>query len=153
MMPTASISAADKKAGGALFIYTDGASRNNPGESSIGVVIKNDQNEIIETLSEYIGIGSNNKAEYMALIRALELAGTFNPQEVHLYLDSQLVVRQITGEYKVKDAGLIPLHRQARALYSRYEQRSISHIPRAENFEADALANEALDKQKKKGII
>jgi len=152
MIPAPSFSSPSQTSGGTLFIYTDGASRNNPGESSIGVVIKNDQNEIIETLSEYVGIGSNNKAEYIALIRALESAGKFNPQAVHLYLDSQLVVRQVTGEYKVKDAGLIPLHRQAKALYSRYEQKSITHIPRAENFEADALANAALDKQKKKGI-
>ncbi|MBI3358552.1 MAG: ribonuclease HI family protein [Nitrospirae bacterium] len=136
-----------------LFIYTDGASRGNPGDASIGVVIKNDRHEIIETVSQYLGIATNNKAEYIALIRALEEAKKFHPIAVNFYLDSQLVVRQITGQYKVKDAGLIPLHRQAKTLYGQYEQASISHIPREENNEADALANEALDKQKIKGII
>ncbi len=136
-----------------LFIYTDGASRGNPGNASIGVVIKNDQNEIIKTVSEYLGIATNNKAEYMALIRALQEAKQFSPLAVDFYLDSQLIVRQITGQYKVKDAGLIPLYRQAKALYMEYPHASISHIPREENNEADALANEALDKQKKKGIL
>ncbi len=135
-----------------LSIYTDGASRNNPGESGIGVVIKNDKNETIKTLSEYLGIATNNKAEYIALIRALETALKFSPKEVTFYLDSQLVVRQMTGEYKVRDSGLMPLFLQARALYSQYNKGSIHHIPREENSEADALANEAIDKRHKKNI-
>ena len=136
-----------------LFIYTDGASRGNPGPASIGVVIKNDQKEIIETVSEFLGTATNNKAEYIALIRALQTARKFRPLAVDFYLDSQLVVRQIAGQYKVKDAGLIPLHKQAKVLYRQYQHASITHIPREENAEADALANEALDKQKKKGIL
>ncbi|MEK7286079.1 MAG: ribonuclease HI family protein [Nitrospirota bacterium] len=135
-----------------LLVYTDGASRNNPGDASIGVVIKNNQNEIIETLSECLGIATNNKAEYLALIRALQTARKFNPIKIDFYLDSQLVVRQVLGQYKVKDAGLIPLCRQAQMLYRQFDQATISHIPRAENFEADALANAALDNQKKKRI-
>lgn len=136
-----------------LSIYTDGASRGNPGPASIGVVIKNDQNEVIETVSEFLGTATNNKAEYTALIRALETAQKFRPLSVDFYMDSQLVVRQITGQYKVKDAGLIPLHKLAKALYRQYTNATISHIPREENGEADALANEALDKQKQKSIL
>jgi ribonuclease HI len=135
-----------------LSVYTDGASRNNPGDAAIGVVIKNDQDETIETVSEFLGTATNNKAEYIALIRALQTVQKFRPEKVDFYLDSQLVVRQITGQYKVKDAGLIPLFRQAQALYRQFKHATISHIPREENFEADALANEALDKRKKKGI-
>lgn len=135
-----------------LFVYSDGASRNNPGDASIGVVIKNDQNEIIKTLSEFLGVATNNKAEYIALIRAMQEALKFKPVKIDFYLDSQLVVRQIMGQYKVKDAGLIPLCRQAQTLYRQFEQATISHIPREENFEADALANAALDNQKKKRI-
>lgn len=133
-----------------LHIYTDGASRNNPGESGIGVVIKNDQNEVIDTLSEYLGIGSNNRAEYMALIRALEVARKFDPQAVHFYLDSQLVVRQIMGEYKVRDAGLMPLFLKAKQIFNEYKKWSIQHIYREENSEADALANAAVQKKVKK---
>jgi ribonuclease HI len=132
-----------------LLIYTDGASRNNPGESAIGVVIKNDQQEVIETLSEYLGQATNNQAEYTALIRALESAQKFSPQEVQFYLDSQLVVRQMMGQYRVKDSGLMPLFMKARSLYHRYPKASIHHIPREQNGEADALANAALDKRLK----
>ncbi len=130
-----------------LLIYTDGASRNNPGESAIGVVIKNDREEVIETLSEYLGQATNNQAEYTALIRALESAQKFSPQEVRLYLDSQLVVRQMMGQYRVKDSGLMPLYLKAKSLYHWYLKASIHHIPREQNGEADALANAALDKR------
>jgi ribonuclease HI len=138
--------------GPSLSVYTDGASRNNPGDASIGVVIKNDRNETIGTVSEFLGTATNNQAEYIALIRALQEAQKFHPEKVDFYLDSQLVVRQIMGQYKVKNAGLIPLFRQAQALYRQFKQATISHIPREENFEADALANEALDKREKKRI-
>lgn len=135
-----------------IYIYTDGASRNNPGESGIGVVIKNEKNEILQTLSEYLGIATNNNAEYTALIRGLESARKFSTAEVDFYLDSQLVVRQMTGVYKVRDPRLLPLHLKAKRLYGEYKNASISHIPREENREADRLANEAIDKKHKKEI-
>lgn len=135
-----------------LSIYTDGASRNNPGEASIGVVIKNERGETIETLSEYLGIATNNVAEYTALIRALEEAKKHRAQQIDFYLDSQLAVRQMTGEYKVKHPGIIPLVRRAQELCREWPRGAVRfhHIPRAENSEADALANEAIDKKIKK---
>ncbi|MBI3803934.1 MAG: ribonuclease HI family protein [Nitrospirae bacterium] len=135
-----------------LLIYTDGASRNNPGEAGIGVVIKNERGETVQTLSEYLGIATNNVAEYTALIRALEAAQMFQPQEVDLYLDSQLVVRQMTGEYKVKHPGIIPLVQRAQQLRRQLPEGAVRfhHIPRAENSEADALANQAVDKKSKR---
>jgi ribonuclease HI len=136
-----------------LLIYTDGASRNNPGEASIGVVIKDGGGTTVGTISQYIGIATNNVAEYTALIEALKAAQKLNPERIDLYLDSQLVVRQMKGEYKIKNAGLVPLVREAQALVHQFPQGKVAfhHIPREENKEADALANEAIDKRHKKG--
>lgn len=135
-----------------LLIFTDGASRNNPGEAAIGVVIKNERGEIVETISEYLGIQTNNVAEYVALIRGLEAARKFRPEAVDLYLDSQLVVRQMTGAYKIKHPGLLPLYKQAQLLSKQLSGRAVNfhHIPREQNREADALANEAIDKKSKR---
>lgn len=136
-----------------LLIYTDGASRNNPGEASVGVVIKNETGATLETISLYIGIATNNVAEYSALIEALKAAQKMNPPQVDLYLDSQLVVRQMKGEYKIKNAGLLPLFQEAQALVRKFPLGKVRfhHIPREENKEADALANEAIDKHFQKG--
>ncbi|MFQ5950349.1 MAG: ribonuclease HI family protein [Nitrospiria bacterium] len=136
-----------------LSVYTDGASRDNPGQAGIGVVIKDGRGETIARISEYLGIATNNVAEYMALIRGLEAVREFRPDEAHFYLDSQLVVRQITGVYKIKSRGLIPLARKAHFLCRKLlpGKTTFHHIPREENREADALANEAVDKKGKKG--
>jgi ribonuclease HI len=135
-----------------LSIYTDGASRNNPGEAGIGVVLKNERGDTIETLSEYLGIATNNVAEYTALIRALEAARKHRPEEIDFYLDSQLVVRQMTGEYRVKHPGIIPLVQRAQQIRRLWPEGAIRfhYIPRRENSEADALANEAIDKKTKR---
>lgn len=136
-----------------LFIYTDGASRNNPGEAAIGVVIKNERGERIETISEYLGIATNNVAEYTALIRGLEAVLKLKPEEVAVSMDSQLVVRQMSGAYKIKHPGLIPLFNRAQLLCRQLPGGKVTfhHIPREKNFEADALANEAIDKKHKRG--
>ncbi|MFY9270058.1 MAG: ribonuclease HI family protein [Candidatus Manganitrophaceae bacterium] len=135
-----------------LSIYTDGASRNNPGEAGIGVVMKDDRGETIQTLAEYIGVATNNVAEYTAVIRALEWAQKLHPERIDCYLDSQLVVRQMTGKYKIKHPGMIPLAKEVRRLCRLFPEGSVDfhHIPREENQEADALANEAIDKRSKK---
>jgi len=132
-----------------LSFFSDGASRGNPGDASLGVVLKNDQGEIIQTASEYIGIATNNTAEYRALIRGLELAQAFQPDRLDCYLDSQLVVRQMTGVYKIKHKGIIPLAKKAQTLCRALLPGEVHfhHIPREKNREADALANEALDKR------
>ncbi len=134
-----------------LAIYTDGASRGNPGEAAIGVVLKDDQGAVLDTLSEYIGVATNNIAEYMALIRALETAPRFAPTEIAVYMDSQLVVRQIVGQYRVKSGHLLALVERARCLCRLLPVVQFHHIPRAQNTEADALANAALDKRGRVG--
>jgi len=132
-------------------VFTDGASRNNPGEAGIGVVIKDDAGNIIQTASEYLGIETNNVAEYMALIRGLEAIQTLNAETVNFYLDSQLVVRQMQGIYKIKNKGLLPLAQRAQGLCSQLPKGAVKfhHIPREENGEADHLANEAIDHKDK----
>ncbi len=134
-----------------LSIYTDGASRNNPGDAGIGAVIKNEKGEVVETVSEYLGVASNNVAEYTALIRALETALKFRPDAVDCFLDSQLVVRQMNGAYKIKSPPLLRLAGQAQRLCQKIGEIRFHHIGRNDNKEADRLANEAIDKGKVKG--
>jgi ribonuclease HI len=126
-----------------LVAYTDGASLGNPGPMGIGIVIYRD-GIVVEELSEYIGQGTNNIAEYTAIIKALETAHAMGETEVHVKSDSQLIVRQLNGEYKVKDPGLRPLHervvRICKGLNARFE-----HIPREHNKEADRLSKDAAE--------
>ncbi|MDP2168394.1 MAG: ribonuclease HI family protein [Thermodesulfovibrionales bacterium] len=119
-------------------IYADGASSGNPGVSGIGVVVAL-ENKTYE-ISEHIGIATNNVAEYSALIRGLEKAAELDAESVEVFLDSELLVRQMTGAYKVKNENLIPLWRRARELSSSFRFFSISHIPRELNKQADKLA-------------
>jgi ribonuclease HI len=128
-----------------LEVFTDGASRNNPGMAAIGVVIKDQDGRVVNTLSRYLGIATNNVAEYTALLEALALLSDYQADEIRIYLDSQLVVRQVLGEYKIKRPHLVPLAQEARKRMARFPKISLSHIPREENSEADALANQAID--------
>ncbi len=132
-------------------VFTDGASRNNPGEAGIGVVIKDEKGTIVQTASEYLGTETNNVAEYMALIRGLEVIQTLNAEAVDFFLDSQLVVRQMQGIYKIKNKGLLSLAKRAQGLCSRLPKGAVKfhHIPREENGEADRLANDAIDHKDK----
>ncbi len=123
-----------------LTIYTDGASLGNPGPMGIGIVIYRGD-ERIEELSEYLGEGTNNIAEYTAVIRALETARRMGETEVHLKSDSQLVIRQLNNEYKVKDLKLQPLKRKIDKLREGLDV-FFEHIPREKNSEADALSKE-----------
>lgn len=133
-----------------LEVYTDGASRNNPGEAAIGVVIKDDRGNTLKTLSRYLGIATNNVAEYRALLAALDLLSDLPADEIRIHLDSQLVVRQVLGVYRVKQPHLLPLVEEVRVKMSRFPNLALFHIPREKNAEADALANEAIDKRAKK---
>jgi len=135
----------------ALIIFTDGAALGNPGPMGIGVVIYHHRKKIKE-LSEYIGEGTNNIAEYTAVIRALEFAKKEGEKEVHIKSDSQLIVRQMNGEYRVKDAKLKPLKRKIDSLVEGMQVR-FDHIPREQNEEADILSKEAAEKEKKKGGV
>ncbi len=131
----------------AIKIYTDGASRGNPGPASIGVSFTTVKDEEISTLSEAIGDQTNNFAEYTALIRGLEVAKDNKVEKVWVRTDSQLMVRQLLGEYKVKAEGIKDLYAQAASLLKEFEKVRLEHVPREQNKRADELANQALDKQ------
>ena len=127
-----------------VTIFTDGASKNNPGPSAIGVVIKDQQGQTITRISQGIGHSTNNQAEYKAIITALKEAIRLGARQVNLNSDSELVVRQLKGRYRVKNAALKPLCQQVKQLQSHLESFTINYIPREQNREADSLANAAL---------
>jgi len=129
---------------GKLVIYTDGAARGNPGPAGVGVVIADGQGEVLKRLSAYIGRATNNVAEYEALLLALKAAAKLQAAEIEIRLDSQLLKRQLRGEYKVRSRRLRPLYEEVQALLSAYDRVSIVHIPRERNREADRLANRAI---------
>lgn len=128
------------------IIFTDGGARGNPGPSGIGAVIYDEKKNVIAEISEYLGEGTNNQAEYKALIAALKRATTLEGQEIECYLDSELVVKQLNREYKVKNKDLAPLFLEIHNLSLNFKKISYTHIPRERNSEADRLANEAMDK-------
>jgi ribonuclease HI len=127
-------------------IYIDGASKGNPGESGIGVIIsKND--EVKKNISQYIGITTNNVAEYMALIYGLQEALIQNIRNIHINTDSELLYKQLTGDYKVKDENLKILNGLAKHLLSGFTDVDITNIPREKNKGADRLASSAIEKR------
>jgi ribonuclease HI len=129
-----------------LTIYTDGASRNNPGEAGAGIFIMRD-GEPFEKIARYLGTTTNNIAEYTAAIIGLERAVQLKASSVKLNADSELLVKQLNGQYKVKNEGLKPLHAKARDLIARIGSVEVQYIPRERNKEADALANKAIDEK------
>jgi ribonuclease HI len=128
-----------------VIIYTDGAARGNPGPAAIGAIIKDETDTIIARISQRIGITTNNQAEYHAIIAALEKAIKLGACHVILKSDSELVVKQINGKYKIKNTFLRPLYQKVVQLVGSLESFSIGYLPREQNSEADALANKALD--------
>ena len=128
-----------------VTIYTDGAARGNPGPAAIGVIIKDETGNTIATISRYLGATTNNQAEYRAIIAALEKAIALGARQVVLRSDSELVVKQINGLYKIKNTGLRPLYQKVVELIGSLENFAIAYIPRERNAAADALANKALD--------
>jgi len=135
-----------------LNIYVDGASWGNPGPAAVGAVIKDGKQKELASVSQYIGEATNNQAEYQAVITALKVAVKFKPTEVTLYLDSELVARQLTGRYKVRSLFLFPLYKEAAELCKKFGNLSIVHIGHDENIEAHALAKAALKKFKKQQV-
>lgn len=127
-----------------VIICADGASLGNPGLAAIGATIKDKQGRLITSISRRIGRTTNNQAEYQALIAALEEAIRLGAIEVDISLDSELVVKQINGKYRVKTASLKPLYQKAKQLQSQLKGFTVSYIPRQQNKEADSLANMAL---------
>src|SRR5579862_5376383 len=129
-----------------LVAHSDGGARGNPGPAGYGVVLKDESGRKIAALSEYLGHQTNNFAEYQGLIAALEYAVQHGPKALKVISDSELLVRQIKGIYKVKNAVLQDLHGRAKELISQLDWFSIGHALREHNQEADRLANEAMDK-------
>jgi ribonuclease HI len=128
-----------------LYIYTDGASRGNPGEAGAGIIMLNEEGKVIKKAHRYLGNTTNNVAEYMALIIALKEALELKAEVIHLFSDSELIVRQIKGIYKVKDSKMRTLFNEAKKLLSKFIQYDIVSIDRRKNAEADKLANLAID--------
>ena len=129
-----------------LVAHSDGGARGNPGPAGYGVVVQDEAGRKVATLSEYLGHQTNNFAEYQGLIAALEYALQHGPKALKLISDSELLVRQIKGIYKVKNATLQDLHGRAKQLIAQLDWFSIGHALREHNQEADRLANEAMDK-------
>lgn len=128
-------------------LFTDGASRGNPGEAGAGAVLLNQHDQELLTCSRYLGTCTNNAAEYRALLIGLERALQYGCTELAIFLDSELIVRQIEGRYKVKNQNLKPLFQQVQAALSRLNNWSVAHVPRSQNSRADALANRGIDEK------
>ena len=128
-----------------LVVNVDGGARGNPGPAAIGVVVRDSDGEVLGEVGERIGEATNNVAEYRALLRGIELAAEHGATELELIGDSELVVRQVEGRYKVKNAGIKPLHAEVKGALQGIDSWSIRHVRRAENADADRLVNQALD--------
>lgn len=131
-----------------VVVYTDGGARGNPGPAAIGAVVVDPHTEPPETVasvSEAIGVATNNVAEYRAVIAGLEAALEVGAREVELRADSELVIRQLEGRYRVKTETLRPFHDEARTLLTRFDRVRLTHVRRENNADADALVNQALD--------
>jgi ribonuclease HI len=128
-----------------LTIHTDGAARGNPGPAAIGAVIADEKGNVVATISRCLGVTTNNQAEYRAIIAALEKAVSLGARHIAMYSDSELVVKQINGQYRIKHAALQPLYKEVVRLTGGLENFKISHVRREQNAGADALANQALD--------
>ena len=129
-----------------LIAHSDGGARGNPGPAGYGVVIKDNTGKKVAALSEYLGHQTNNFAEYQGLIAALEYAVEHGPKALKLVSDSELMVKQVKGIYKVKNANLQELHARAKQLIAQLHWFAIDHAFREHNQEADRLANDAMDK-------
>lgn len=128
-----------------VTVNVDGGARGNPGPAAIGIVLRDGEGTVLEEVGEKIGAATNNVAEYRALLRGIELAAAHGATELELVGDSELVVRQVEGRYKVKNAGMKELHDEVKVALREFDSWSIRHVRRAENADADRLVNAALD--------
>lgn len=129
-----------------LIIYTDGGARGNPGPAAIGAVLMNQAGDRVAEISEYIGETTNNQAEYRAVLAAIKKAKEFSPKEIKFFLDSELVVNQLSGIFKIKNKDLAPLFVQIYNESLSFKKVSYAHVPRERNKEADKLVNIALNR-------
>jgi ribonuclease HI len=133
-----------------IKLYTDGAARGNPGPAGIGVVIMDPDGTILEEWSEPLGTATNNVAEYSALLKGLEIAEKHRPERLLIHSDSELMVKQLAGVYKVKAEHLMEYYQEALTRLSRFPSKQVIHVPRALNSRADHLAASAADGKKPK---
>ena len=133
-----------------VVIYCDGAAKGNPGDAGIGVVISDEKGDVLREVSDYIGVTTNNVAEYSALVRGLHEAADLGAVQIEIRTDSELLARQLSGVYRVRSANLKPLHEEAVALLRSFDRVSISHVVRDLNKRADELANEGIRKHRTK---
>ncbi|HWA78223.1 MAG TPA: ribonuclease HI family protein [Polyangiaceae bacterium] len=131
----------------AAVLWTDGAARGNPGPAGGGAVLKTPDGDLLDEQSQYLGHTTNNVAEYRALLLGLERALSFGVQELEVRADSELLIRQLKGEYRVKNPGLQPLHAEAKRLLARFAVVKLVHVRRELNGEADRLANRGIDER------
>ncbi|HVN68148.1 MAG TPA: ribonuclease HI family protein [Candidatus Binatia bacterium] len=128
-------------------LFADGGARGNPGPAASAAVLLEPDGELIEEIGAYLGVATNNVAEWTALVLGLEAAAKRGIRRLRVRLDSELVVKQLGGEYRVKHAGLRPLYERARRLLREFSEVEIRHVPRAENALADRLVNRVLDEE------
>jgi ribonuclease HI len=128
-------------------LFADGGSRGNPGPAASGAVLLDPGGELVEEIGAYLGVATNNVAEWTALVLGLEAAAKRGIRRLAVRLDSELVVKQLSGEYRVKHAGLQPYYRRARQLIRGFAEVDVRHIPRKENALADRLVNRVLDQE------
>ncbi len=128
-----------------VVVNVDGGARGNPGPAAVAAVVQDSEGVILQENGERIGRATNNVAEYKALLLGIEMAAALGASEVELVGDSELIVRQVEGKYKVKDAALRQLHTEVKRALEPFESWSIRHVRREHNAEADRLVNEALD--------
>jgi ribonuclease HI len=126
-------------------LYADGGSRGNPGPAASGAVLYGEDGEVLDEIGTFLGVTTNNVAEWNGLVDGLKAAVARGVDDLAVRLDSELVVRQLSGEYRVKHPGLIPLHAQARALLRKIAYVDVQHVRRHRNKAADALVNQVLD--------
>lgn len=133
-----------------LRLFTDGASRGNPGPAGLGVVIEDENGMRLRGLHRWLGVTTNNEAEYRALIEGLKAVKEWKPDRLEVYLDSKLVVEQMNGAWKIKARELLPLNVEAKELLRQFPEVRIAHVERSKNRGADHLANLAIDAHVKK---
>ena len=136
-----------------LIIETDGAARGNPGLAGAGIIIKDETGKRIETIGKFLGVATNNQAEYQALIAGLEAVARHEPASITVRMDSELVVKQMNGEYRVRHPDLVPLYVAANELAAALPEVTFEYIPRERNPGADRLANVAIDSRGRRSVI
>ena len=142
---------ANPKTSESAILWTDGAARGNPGPAGIGVMLKTREGEVLAAERRFLGHTTNNVAEYKALLLGLECALERGVKRLEVRADSELLIRQLLGRYRVKNEGLRPLFQQASELLKRFEAVELLHVRREQNVEADRLANQGIDSAAREG--